>query len=360
MKKKFVLFLAVFGLLLSTVNLNTVKADTTELGFRGIGGNRPNQETGKAIFQGLIGLNVTSNIDNYKPIEDVTVKVYDDIGSRVIADYADETPIYVGNTVPVYEFNPEATLGVDKYRNFKVEIEGFVGEDRDLFFVASKEGYESVGSQGFIFPVNNYSVTYTDGVDEEVFPDQVVSGLLLNTKTPAFSGTPTREGYTFKGWDPEISELVTSNAVYEATWEKVEEPEVNTFKVDFVSNGGSEVPSIDKVEENSLITKPKDPTREGYTFAGWYLDDKSFEIRWEFDKHLVIQDIVLYAKWDEVGGGKEEETTSKPTNPITKETEKTKKSLPKTGISNMSVYLGMALLGTGGLSLYDFKRKSNK
>ena len=36
--------------------------------------------------------------------------------------------------------------------------------------------------------------------------------------TPDFDGTPTREGYTFAGWEPAVAEYVTDDAIYEATW----------------------------------------------------------------------------------------------------------------------------------------------
>ena len=46
-----------------------------------------------------------------------------------------------------------------------------------------------------------YTVTYTDGVNnEEVFADQVYDNLLSGTTPPAFKGTPTRTGYTFTSW----------------------------------------------------------------------------------------------------------------------------------------------------------------
>ena len=71
-----------------------------------------------------------------------------------------------------------------------------------------------------------YSVTYTDGVeDEEVFEDQVESDLAYGTKTPAFNKTLTRAGYTFTGWSPEVQSTVTQNATYEAQWEKIPDPE---------------------------------------------------------------------------------------------------------------------------------------
>ena len=70
-----------------------------------------------------------------------------------------------------------------------------------------------------------YTVTYTDGVDgEEVFADQVTGNLLAGAQTPAFKGTPSREGYSFVGWEPEVAETVTGNAVYKAKWEKKATP----------------------------------------------------------------------------------------------------------------------------------------
>ena len=70
-----------------------------------------------------------------------------------------------------------------------------------------------------------FTVTYTDGVEsEEIFADQITANLLSGTKTPAFSGMPTREGHVFMGWSPEVAETVTGDAVYTAQWQKVDEP----------------------------------------------------------------------------------------------------------------------------------------
>lgn len=68
-----------------------------------------------------------------------------------------------------------------------------------------------------------YSVTYTDGVDgEDVFADQMTSGLRYGVATPSFDGTPVREGYTFAGWEPQVAETVTGNVTYVAQWERVD------------------------------------------------------------------------------------------------------------------------------------------
>ena len=78
-------------------------------------------------------------------------------------------------------------------------------------------------TQGRVHVTEVYTVTYTDGVEnEEVFADQVYSDLRKDSATPAFNGTPTRTGYTFAGWDPEVAETVTANATYTAKWTPVE------------------------------------------------------------------------------------------------------------------------------------------
>ena len=63
-------------------------------------------------------------------------------------------------------------------------------------------------------------------MNEPVFTDDIHSNLNANTPTPAFTGgTPTREGYTFKGWNPAVAETVTGDATYTAIW--VEAANVN-------------------------------------------------------------------------------------------------------------------------------------
>ena len=83
-----------------------------------------------------------------------------------------------------------------------------------------------IKTQGRVPVTEVYTVTYTDGVEnEEVFADQVYSDLRKDSATPAFNGTPTRTGYTFAGWEPEVAETVTQTVTYVAKWEK------KTYKV---------------------------------------------------------------------------------------------------------------------------------
>ena len=71
---------------------------------------------------------------------------------------------------------------------------------------------------------DTFTVTYTDGVEDEViFENDVHTGLNAGDATPAFvGGTPNREGYTFAGWDPEVTETVTETVTYVAMWTPVE------------------------------------------------------------------------------------------------------------------------------------------
>ena len=84
---------------------------------------------------------------------------------------------------------------------------------------------DQIGLNGVVFNAVCEAVpdTFTDGVEnEEVFADQVYSGLRKDSETPAFNGTPNREGYTFAGWEPEVAKTVTETVIYVAMWTPAE------------------------------------------------------------------------------------------------------------------------------------------
>ena len=125
-----------------------------------------------------------------------------------------------------------------------------------------------------------YTVTYKDGVDGEVFADQVYGNLLSGVATPAFEGTPTREGYVFKGWKPAVAEKVTGDVTYVATWGEdknnngIADDEETKYTVRYTDGVDEEVIFADQVYGNLLsgVDTPAfkgTPTREGYVFKGW-------------------------------------------------------------------------------------------
>ena len=150
-----------------------------------------------------------------------------------------------------------------------------------------------------------YTVTYTDGVeDEEVFADDVHENLSSGVATPAFSGgTPTREGYVFKGWNPEVAATVTGNATYVATWGEdknnngIDDNEETKYTVTYKDGVDGEV-FADDVHGNLLsgVATPAfsggTPTRTGYVFKGWnpavaatVTGNATYVARWGEDKN---------------------------------------------------------------------------
>ena len=147
-----------------------------------------------------------------------------------------------------------------------------------------------------------YTVTYKDGVDGEVFADQVYGNLLSGVATPAFEGTPTREGYVFKGWEPSVAEKVTGDATYAATWGEdknnngIDDNEETKYTVTYTDGVDGEV-FADQVYGNLLsgVATPAfegTPTREGYVFKGWepsvaekVTGDVTYVARWGEDKN---------------------------------------------------------------------------
>ena len=89
-----------------------------------------------------------------------------------------------------------------------------------------------------------------------------------------------------------------ANVTVNVTFKKndVTTPDPTTYKVTFVTNEGTEV-AEQIVNENDKAAKPKNPKKEGYTFAGWYKDEALTE---EFDFNApVTADVTVYAKWIE-------------------------------------------------------------
>lgn len=65
--------------------------------------------------------------------------------------------------------------------------------------------------------------------------------------------------------------------------------------VTFESNGGTDVPS-QTVHYGELVERPDNPTRDGYTFGGWY-SDIDLQDPWDFETDTVQGNMTLYAKW---------------------------------------------------------------
>lgn len=168
-----------------------------------------------------------------------------------------------------------------------------------------------------------YSVSYNDGGYTGTAGIPVgtfrTTGLGKDNQSFTISDvTPTLAGCTFKGWSSDTwenkdadgnpvlfqpgdaVEKVTSDTVLTAVWEPTET--VNTHTVTFdvgVANAGP-VPGTQVVTDGlTAIAPTTEPTRDGYTFAGWYLvqaDGSLANEAYNFGT-AVTKDITLRAKW---------------------------------------------------------------
>ncbi|MDE6020889.1 MAG: InlB B-repeat-containing protein, partial [Ruminococcus sp.] len=117
---------------------------------------------------------------------------------------------------------------------------------------------------------------------------------------------PILEGYVFKGWykDSAGTELfdfekdtIGANTFLYAKWELA-----TTLEVHFNAMGGSTVQNT-TASRDGLLTRPKDPEKLDYIFAGWYQNEEcSVGQEWNFDSDIVTSPMTLYAKWVAVTG----------------------------------------------------------
>ena len=126
----------------------------------------------------------------------------------------------------------------------------------------------------------DYVVTFVDWDGTVLASVGVAAGEAATAPAP-----PTREGYTFIGWDSDFSSVIedmTVTALYQ----------INRYQVRFY-DWDDTLLKTDSVEYLSAATAPADPVREGYTFIGW---DKDFS--------SITADLDVHAQY-EAGADKE-------------------------------------------------------
>lgn len=169
-------------------------------------------------------------------------------------------------------------------------------------------GSWQIKTQGRVHVTEVYTVTYTDGVEnEEVFADQVYSDLRKDSTTPAFNGTPTRTGYTFAGWEPEVAATVTQTVTYVAKWEaKKANVHLMIFKSGDLSKPIVDVPyAADKLAGDTIDLTKIDPSSYlDFDFeidGGWY-DDGMFNSYKRYldglqDKPAGLEKLLITGNW---------------------------------------------------------------
>ena len=149
----------------------------------------------------------------------------------------------------------------------------FIGWDRKIPETMPAENM-TVTAQ---WEINRYTITFDTAGGSEIAP--ITQDYGTHITAPA---DPTREGYTFIGWDRKIPETMPAeNMTVTAQWE------INRYTITFDTAGGSEIAPITQ-DYGTHITAPADPTREGYTFIGWDT---------EIPTTMPAENITLKAQW---------------------------------------------------------------
>ncbi|WP_311774954.1 InlB B-repeat-containing protein [Listeria seeligeri] len=231
----------------------------------------------------------------------------------------------------------------------------------------------SIGNGPFYFtgtvyqPLEEVPATYNvifdiDGVQNS---EEVVVDALL--EEPA---APTKEGYTFTGW----YDAKTGGEKWDFATDKMPAKDI-TLYAQFSINNYQAIFDVDgtttsqTVNYQSLLTKPTDPTKEGYTFTGWY-DAKTGGNKWDFsmDK-MPANDITLYAQFSKnpENGGTDTPSNGNKTKPkqparengttITAIEKST--TLPKTGDNGTALLVLAGLLLTGASLLLTKQKKKS-
>ena len=160
------------------------------------------------------------------------------------------------------------TLNENKFTKEGYTFVGWSQEKEGIADFQDKEELENLSSKSgdiitlyAIWEVNSYQITFLD-YDESIIQQ---SELDYDSEI-VIPEDPTRKGYTFTGWDKELStakEELVITALYD----------INSYDISYLLNGGTlnEAPPNYNVESEDIIIPS--PEKIGYSFIGWTTSD---------------------------------------------------------------------------------------
>ena len=189
---------------------------------------------------------------------------------RVIFEDYDGEELY-NNLVTIGEATPEVEAPTREYYEFESwtpELSETVTEE--VTYRATYTPINDVNGDG-IADEEQFTVTYNDYNNELI---RLFTYVTKGDATPTIAN-PTRENYEFTGWTPELSETVTGNAIYTATYAPINDAngdgiaDEEQFTVTYNDYNNELIKSftyVTKGEETPVIANP---TRENYEFESW-------------------------------------------------------------------------------------------
>lgn len=163
------------------------------------------------------------------------------------------------------------------------------------FAVKTINSTYSLGNIASFMDVQYYEVDFDTNGGSGVFSKQrIKSGL----KALEPNKKPTRSGYTFLYWSTspngakyDFNKTVSSSFTLYAVWKE----NIKKYTVTFNLNGGNGSINSQTVVEGSTISRPSNPTRNGYSFKYWSTSSSGSEYNFS---NKVSKNMTLYAIWE--------------------------------------------------------------
>ncbi len=212
-----------------------------------------------------------------------------------------------------------------------------------------------------VIDLDGYYTTNADGTKTADL-SKVVSQTLLSVL--AQEDNPNYDPDTYTLTIPATEQVTTVTAgrddrMNKTTWTFYTQlNQVDDVTVRFETNGGTLVES-QLIEKGTNATEPTNPTKDGYTFLGWYTDE-ALTTEYDFSTS-VNEDITLYAKWIEVIIEDNEEPAKGDEDPVVVEEVKQeeKKVEPVTVVENNNTATAtnaslFSLMGVSAAAVFGF------
>ena len=183
-----------------------------------------------------------------------------------------------GKVTYVVNFN---TDGGNSVSNQIINKDGTITKPQDPV----RDGYKFLGwySNNVLFDFNTPITKNLELVAKwEKAKDNSTTGTTTTTKKNDTTSSTTKKTTTKKN---DTTNTTTTKKTTTTT------TEAKKYTVKFDSNGGSKV-SSKEVTSGSKVSKPSNPTRTGYKFSGWTLNNKAYDFN-----SKVTSNITLVAKW---------------------------------------------------------------
>ncbi len=239
----------------------------------------------------VLMLLVLSGCEGKKPVlrfDDTDFTVY--VGEEI--ELVPQVKNFNGEFVIKYTITPEGIL--QQHEENKNKFVALV--DGEATVVAELEGYD-VKVTVTVKVIKLHKITYH--LDGGTLTDKVEE--FKASDLPITLNEPTKSGYRFLGWylessyENKITQLTEAKdyTLY-AKWEELPPQE---YTITYELNGGTiQNPKTTFTEDDLPLTLPT-PTKEGFTFVGWYL-------KADFSGDSVTQitdanNVTVYAKWIE-------------------------------------------------------------